>query len=96
MRMERRVGQAGDSRPHDEGRLLQNVLRCASDYFNMKTYGFFLARRVFCNRILNFIYEASREGKIYGSAYLFCVKNCAVVWTNPKLYMYPLRVAFLS
>ena len=73
--------------------LLGILLRKTIDYFSFNKKEAYSLKKVFCNRILNFIYEAPRREKEKTfSLYLFCLRNFPYLFTKPKLYLYPLRI----
>lgn len=74
--------------------LMEKLLKKTADHFNFKKKEIYSMKRIFCNRMLNFAYSS------YGSAkkkslplYLFCIRNYPFLYTRPKLYMYPLKIA---
>ena len=74
--------------------LLDIVLKKTKDYFGFNGRETRLLKKVFCNRILNFIYEASgREKRKTRPIYGFCLKNYPYLFLRPKLYLYPLKAA---
>ena len=73
--------------------LMERVLRKTISYFGFSKRETCLFKKVFCNRMLNFAYQASGKKKKGLPLYLFCLRNYLCLFTRPKLYLYPLRSA---
>ncbi|MFC1509550.1 glycosyltransferase family 2 protein [Candidatus Omnitrophota bacterium] len=72
--------------------LLGFILKKTIDYFNLGQTESYLMKRIFCNRMLNFAYQASKKAKKKSFPfYLFCLKNFGFLFTRPKLYLYPIK-----
>jgi len=52
----------------------------------------YFMKKVFCNKMLNFAYQASGIKEDAGvELYKYCLRNCLFIPERPKLYLYPLR-----
>lgn len=73
--------------------LLGILLKKIPRYFNFTKKESYLMKRTFCNRMLNFTYEASGGAKKNSlPLYLFCLRNYPFLYTRPKLYLYPIKI----
>ena len=75
--------------------LSNSLLANIANYFKLDKGQTYRMKRQFYNKILNFAYQASCI-KRYASLelYLWCLRNSLFVLTKPKVYAYPLAVAF--
>ena len=71
---------------------MEIVLKKTIDYFGLNKKESYSMKKIFCNRILNFTYEAcGREKKKTLPLYRFCLRNYSYLFSRPKLYLYPLK-----
>ena len=75
--------------------LLDTLLEKTIAYFNFSKKEIYFIKKVFCNRILNFAFQAcGTEDQLSMKLYLYSFKSCFFILENPKLYIYPLIKIF--
>ena len=76
---------------------LDSILKKTIRYFNFNRREAYLMKKIFYNRMLNFIFQArGLKTALRSGLYLYCLKNYPFILENPKLYTFPLAASFLS
>ncbi len=70
--------------------LLDLLLVNVSGYFKFKRIEDYFMKRIFYNKLLNFVYMGcGLNGKLSTGLYTHCIKNSFFILERPKLYLYP-------
>lgn len=73
-------------------KFMDKILEKTIGYFDFGREETHRLKKVFCGRILNFLYEAPGRLKKKGlPLYLFCLRHYPCLFLKPKLYLYPLK-----
>lgn len=72
--------------------LSDSVLADIADYFKFSAKENYFARKIFYNKLLNFLYQGRFMKKVKSAQlYRHCLRNCFFILDNPKLYFYPFK-----